>query len=42
MEDKKNFDFFMNDKLVTAVLCFGTHICNQAARTRVNSLILYP
>jgi hypothetical protein len=26
----------MNNKLVTAVLCFGSHICNQAARIRVN------
>jgi hypothetical protein len=25
----------MNDKLVIAVLCFGSHICNQAARIRV-------
>ncbi len=25
----------MNNKLVTAVLCFGSHICNQAARIRV-------
>jgi hypothetical protein len=27
----------MNTKLVTAVLCFGSHIGNQAARIRVNS-----
>ncbi len=26
----------MNNKLVTAVLCFGSHICNQADRIRVN------
>jgi hypothetical protein len=25
----------MNNKLVTAVFCFGSHICNQAARIRV-------
>jgi hypothetical protein len=30
--------FFMNDKNVIAVLCFGSHICNQAARIRVNIL----
>jgi hypothetical protein len=30
MEDYKflNF-FFMNNKLVISVLCFGSHICNQ-------------
>jgi hypothetical protein len=28
--------FFMNNKLVTAVLCFGSHICNHAVRIRVN------
>jgi hypothetical protein len=27
--------FFINDKLVTAVLCFGSFICNQAARIRL-------
>jgi hypothetical protein len=27
----------MNDKIVIAVLCFGSHICNQAARIRVYS-----
>ncbi len=27
--------FFMNDKLVIAVLCFGSLICNQAVRIRV-------
>ncbi len=33
------FQFFlMNNKLVTAVLCFGSHFCNQAARIRVNLL----
>jgi hypothetical protein len=30
----------MNDKLVIAVLCFGSHICNQAPKIRVNLLIL--
>jgi hypothetical protein len=25
----------VNNELVTAVLCFGSHICNQAARIRV-------
>jgi len=29
MEDYKFFNFFMNNKLVIAVLCFGSHICNQ-------------
>jgi hypothetical protein len=29
------FQFFMNNKLVTEVLCFGSHICKQAARIRV-------
>ncbi len=39
MEDHK-FDFFwMNDKLVTAVLCFVSHIYNQAARIRVNNVV---
>ncbi len=40
MED---YNFFMNNKLVTAVLCFGGHICNQAARIMVNIrlIILY-
>jgi hypothetical protein len=33
------FNFFMNNKLVTAVLCFGSHICNQAARIRVKKTI---
>jgi hypothetical protein len=36
MEDYK----LMNTKLVTAVLCFGSHIGNQAARIRVNSCSL--
>ncbi len=27
--------FLMNNKLVTAVLCFESHICNQVARIRV-------
>ncbi len=37
MEDYKLFwIFFLNNKLVTAVLCFGSHICNQAVRIRVN------
>jgi hypothetical protein len=26
----------MNEKLIIAVLCFGSHICNQATRIRVN------
>jgi hypothetical protein len=34
----------MNNKLVTAVLCLGSHICNhicnRAARTRANDLYL--
>jgi hypothetical protein len=30
----------MKNKLVTAVLCFGSHICNQAARIRVKPLTL--
>jgi hypothetical protein len=30
----------MNTKLVTAVLCFESHIGNQAARIRVNSCSL--
>jgi hypothetical protein len=37
MEDYNIFLFFMNDKLIIAVLCFGSHICNQAARIRVNT-----
>ncbi len=28
----------MNNKLVTAVLCFGSHICNQATRIKVNPI----
>jgi hypothetical protein len=36
MEDYKLLFFFINDKLVKAVLCFGSHICNQAAMIRVN------
>ncbi len=37
MEDYYFFSIFLaNNKLVTAVLCFGSHICNQAARIRVN------
>jgi hypothetical protein len=36
MDDYKFFSIsFMNDKLVIAVLCFGSYICNQAARIRV-------
>jgi hypothetical protein len=27
----------MNDKLFTAVLCFGSHICNQGIRIRVKT-----
>ncbi len=39
MEDYKFFfNFLMNDKLVIAVLCFGSHICNQAAKIRVKTL----
>jgi hypothetical protein len=39
MEDYKFFsNFLMNNELVTSVLCFGSHICNQAARIRVNTL----
>jgi hypothetical protein len=30
--------FLMNDNLVIAVLCFGSHICNKAARIRVKPL----
>jgi hypothetical protein len=30
--------FLMNNKLVTSVLCFGSHVCNQAARIRVKGL----
>jgi hypothetical protein len=38
MEDYIFFPiFFMNNKLITAVLYFGSHICNQAARIRVNN-----
>ncbi len=37
MEDYKFFKFFINNKLVTAVLCFRSHICNQAARIRVTN-----
>jgi hypothetical protein len=36
MEDYSFLNFFMNDKLVIEVLFFGSHICNQAARIRVN------
>jgi hypothetical protein len=37
MEDYNFFSIlFMKNKLVTAVLWFGRHICNQAARIRVN------
>jgi hypothetical protein len=38
MGDYKFFyNFFINDKLVTAVLCFGSHICNQAIRITVKT-----
>jgi hypothetical protein len=30
----------VNNKLVTAVLCFGNNICNQAVRIRVNTLAM--
>jgi hypothetical protein len=33
MEDYKFFPFFIG--LITAVLCFGSHISDQAARIRV-------
>ncbi len=37
MEDYKFFSIiFMNDKFVTAVSCFGSPICNQATRIKVN------
>ncbi len=38
MEDIKCFQFFMNNKLFTAVLGFGSRICSQAARIRVNNI----
>jgi hypothetical protein len=39
MEDHNFFfNFFMNNKLVTAVLCFGSHICNQAGRLGLTNL----
>ncbi len=37
MEDYKFLTFFMNDKLYTTDLSFGSHICNQAARIRINN-----
>ncbi len=36
MEDYNFFwIFWIDNKLVTAVLCFGSHIWNQAAKVRV-------
>jgi len=34
MEDYKVFPFFMNYKLFTTVLCFGSHISNQGLGLR--------
>jgi hypothetical protein len=39
MEDYKFFTFFKNDKLYTTDLSFGSHICNQSARIRVNNVL---
>ncbi len=41
MEEYKILSFFMNNKLASAVLCFGSHICIQAARIRVKTIFYW-
>jgi hypothetical protein len=41
MEDYKVFTFFINNKLVTAVLCVGSHISNQGLGLNYIQLVFF-